>query len=657
MLAICEGPISDILRIWKDKEITDMATDGLTLLNDLPGVTWAYLTSNHPTQAIPYGGTTIAASASLSLGDSASLPNYNFEVEGFYSSDVDANANDVITHVLSTWIDYNWTRRLDSSNTTNYAQYCYIAGFGISPVLNEQRAAVDWLKEWLIATNSEAVWSSSTAGDGRMALKFLPYGDVTITNELGTWEPNTTPIYDLTRDDFLVDSPGDNPIEVTRISLADTFNSFPIQFRDRSIDYNDNTVTDQDQNDVYSFGERRKGVESLPCITRSEHALQISRILSQRSTYVRNKYRFKVGWKYILLDPMDLVTITEPLLGLDQKIVRIKSIEEDEYNGLTIEAEEWPFGAGTGTLYTTEEGDPGGQPTHNDPPGDIETPLIIDVPVNYRLVNGQPELMIGAAGLSTLWGGCEIWVSEDNATYQKIGRLDGPARIGVLTDTLPVGDTIDLVNTLSVDLTESDGALTSTSYDNMIDSVTLSYCGGEFLDYQTATLTGSNAYDLTTLRRGDYGTTISEHLAGERFARLDSAFMRYTLPASRIGTTLYFKFPSYNVYGNGLQSLGDVSAYTYAPQAQSAPAPYNVTLESKLSGLGYYGVTVEWDFPSSTGDPDYFEIVVHTGTDPEDPDALVTSAQAPGDQRVVFAPINTGTAVSSCRASVRAVWT
>ena len=51
-----------------------------------------------------------------------------------------------------------------------YTSYCRAAGFLISPVLTSQRAASDFLKDILVSTNSEAVWSQGQ-------LKIVPYGD------------------------------------------------------------------------------------------------------------------------------------------------------------------------------------------------------------------------------------------------------------------------------------------------------------------------------------------------------------------------------------------------------------------------------------------------------------------------------------------------
>ena len=62
----------------------------------------------------------------------------------------------------------------------------------------------------------------------------------------------------------------------------------------------------------------------------------------QRRAYIRNSYKFKLGWRYALLEPMDIVLLTDAALGLAGKAVRITAIEEDDNGELTITADEIP---------------------------------------------------------------------------------------------------------------------------------------------------------------------------------------------------------------------------------------------------------------------------------------------------------------------------
>lgn len=574
MLAVCEGPVS-INRVWKDKESGAMSGYGLTLLSGTrPQTPWTYLTSKHPIKAIGYAGTAIVAHSAMDLGSSAVLQNHSFEVVGFHTigaGNPDAHPADIVTHFLTdpyAGADPSFPLGDLTSGTGSFRNYCTACGFWLSPAFTEQRAAREHLKQILEATNSEAVWSTNGTG---MALKIIPYGDTAVTGNGTTYTPNTTPIYDLGPDDFLVSTPGDDPIKIERKSPAEAWNCVPVEFRDRLLDYNTNVVDDPDPVQVETFGLRKSQPLSLHCITRQTVALQVSRIKAQRSSLVRNVYKFRLGWRFARLEPMDLATLTEPIIGFDHKVVRIKSVEEDREGALTITAEEWPFGVATPTLYTTQGGD-GTVPDVNADPGNANSPVIFSVPALITKT-AAPEVIIATSG-GELWGGCEVWVSSDNATYAYAGSISTPARHGVLYAAMSTSP-----DTSDVDLAQSRGELQSVDAQTATDGLSLCWCDGEMFSYQTAGLTGTNRYSLSTLQRGLHGTSEAVHPSGSKFLRVDDdAVLRYQVPPSRIGQLLYVKLVSVNVWGGGKQDISTLTPYTFTPSVQALPAPSGVTI-------------------------------------------------------------------------------
>lgn len=176
------------------------------------------------------------------------------------------------------------------------------------------------------------------------------------------------------------------------------------------------------------------------------------------------------------------------------------------------------------------------------------------------------EIWIAAAG-GVNWGGCEVWASSDNTTFRLLGRINGRARHGVLTAALPTGTAVpgtDSVNTLSVDLTASLGALGNATAGDLANLLSLCYVGGEFLAYETATLTAAYKYDLTILKRGAYGSPIASSAAiGTKFARCDDSLFKFPFPSSMVGQTIYFKFPAFNTQGGALQALASISSVSH----------------------------------------------------------------------------------------------
>lgn len=169
------------------------------------------------------------------------------------------------------------------------------------------------------------------------------------------------------------------------------------------------------------------------------------------------------------------------------------------------------------------------------------------------------------------WGGALLFISTDGSTYEQIGEINAPARQGVLG--APIGAPAaqpDVQNVMTVNLTESGGALASGSEADAQNAVTLCIVDSELFAYRTASLTSPSTYALTYLQRGLYGSAASAHAVNAPFARLDDAIFRYPLPPAIVGATLYLKFASFNIFGRSVQDLSTCVAYSYTPTGASS---------------------------------------------------------------------------------------
>jgi hypothetical protein len=196
-------------------------------------------------------------------------------------------------------------------------------------------------------------------------------------------------------------------------------------------------------------------------------------------------------------------------------------------------------------------------------PGNTNAPIIFEPPAG--LSGGDLAVWLIASG-GVNWGGCQIWVSSDGSTYAMAGTLYRGGRQGVLTATFPSHADPDTTDSLSVDLTESQGQMLSGTTADADAFVTLCYCDGELVSYQTATLTAAFKYNLTYLRRGIYGTIIGAHSSGANFARFgpnDPSLYRYNYPASFVGQTIFVKLPAFNIFGQALQGLAGLTATSF----------------------------------------------------------------------------------------------
>lgn len=569
VFGLCEGPVFQsnfIGTIWSNKEKTTATQLALSQFQGTYNqAAWSYLSTNHANEALNYRGTAYAAASALSLGSSDGLPNLSFEVTGFLANgDVPVSA--VIPDIL-TAANYGagWPSA-QLGNLTAFASYCNQAGFVVSPAYVAQRPATQIVADLVRIANSAPVWS-----DG--LLKIIPYADTPV----GSYTPDLTIRYDLGYDDFMAGE-GEDPVNCVRKRQADAYNVVRVECLDRGNEYNPYVAEAKDQLAIDLYGER-----ILPQIKAQEIcdptvARLVAQSILQRELYVRNVYQFRLGWKYARLEPMDCVSLTDEALGLNLYPVRILSIEEDEEGYLSVEAEELQIGVSTPQAYAVQTVT-GSSPGNSNPPGNAIAPVIFQPPL---ALTQKPQIWIGTAGGAN-WGGAEVWASTDNTTFTRMGQVTGPARIGVLTSNFPTGtdpQTVVGPNLLNVSLTQSNGSLTSAANSAADAQQTLSYLDGELINYTTATLIGGNNYAISGyMRRGQAGSSISAHLTGSKFMRLDSSVAAFDISPSLFGTTIYVKLLSYNKTGGAMQALSDVAATAYNIQTQ---------VISSGSGVPYY---------------------------------------------------------------------
>lgn len=646
-IGLCEGPIVAIGAVWAGKTQHTPASLGLSqFLGAYPQSPWGYLTTNHPGEALGYQGLAYVANAAYDLGSSASLPNHSFEITGFNPFNAgggiyDANPKDIVTGLLT---NVHWGSLFPSArlgDLTQFSNYCVANGLFLSPAYVEQKQAQEHLTELVDIANSAIVWSERK-------LKIIPYGDQAAAGNGATYTPDITPQYDLTDDDFLHDGDED-PVTVIGNTPADAFNHVQVEYLNRANQYNPEPAEAKDQANIEQFGLRPDQPKKMHAILDAAVARVIVQLKLQRVLYIRNQYRYRLGWKYARLEPMDIVTLTDSALGLALFQVRILEIEETEEDDdgnseLDILAEEFPFGIATSAVYPSQAG-AGYNVNYNVAVGNVNPPVILDAPGEVTLTGY--ELWAAVSGADANYGGCEVWASTDNATYKYIGTIYGSARHGTLTAPFASGTDPDMANTCAVDLTVSKGGLIGGTQSDADLRNLLCYADGELISYQAATLTAQYKYNLGTyIRRGVYNSPIKAHASGSTFVRLDDAVLRYAYDPTLVGKPLYFKFLSFNKWGGGRQNLADVSATGYTIGG-SISRPDNVTgfsvaqngnvavfqwavvnLATNTSVLGY---DIRYDVRGTPGDADTRFVSATPVTRATRGSQITTAKVPPGD--------------------------
>ena len=672
-LGICEGPVSNVMTIYANNSVDYLApqivseavpsgttvTSGtstynsttfvgsysqqpwsrFTSLSAFPNFTPSgfeqalvyYLTHVDPiTNSIPstaYRGLCYVSMNNMNMGSSNALPNFTFEVLFGINSDIpsfgpDANPADIFYDILT-----NSNYGLPGfpvaciGDMSNFKNYCRASGLLISPVLSDSKSANSMMQEILEGLGVEARWSGGV-------LDFIPYAETASSNYGYTYTPNMTPIYALTDNDFIVGSNGasdGSPITIHRKRAADLYNVTRLEYLDRSQAYNPAVVEQSDAASINFYARQRiADLKQMHFFVDSRAATTSASIQLQRAQ-ISTTYNFTLGPQYILLDPMDIVTLTHAAAGLDNVPVRITEIQEQSDKSLGITAEE-VFGTVSAPRFG-HQASAGFQLNANTDPGGINVPYIFEAPWQ---ITGAYEISVALSGQDTsIWGGANIYVSYDNLTYKLVGEQIGNARHGYLTNAIPAvptgsnGEAVsDSINPLKVYLTQSKLALVSGSLIDMEALNTACFVGGEVIAYRDATLTGQAAYTLSPLKRGGYGSKITNHGIGDQFARLGNSIFTFAYDDTRVGQMIYIKFQSLNIYGGGAQDISTLTPYNYTITGPGVP--HDVTNLNEIIDPNI-GVVIGW---TPVIDKDLFGYEVRQGNDWATGTALVTNLQS-----------------------------
>lgn len=585
IIGLCEGQITGINRIWKDKEVYNYPAEdvGLSLFDGASTqAPWSYVAQHHPDKSLPYGGLAYMAGV-IDLGNSAAMPTYNFEVKGKLLSTgdgIDVNPADYIRALL----DRVGLSDVTIENLDEYRKYCKEADLLISTPADADESAVrDIVKEITGLTNAHIFWSNDR-------YKIV----ITEDHPAGNWTPDKTVQYDLTADDFIPQSDG-ALVTYQRKDSADIYNRFPVEFCNRSNSYEKESVAYQFSEDIANHGLRQADTINARYMYTKERAVKVAEMAARKNKYGRNQYTFTLDWAFCRIEPGDLVRISDKYSGIDKQVVRVTAVTEDDSGMLTVTAVSVPPGNYSAATYDVHDVDRPYIDYNKAAPDTI--PVIFQPPAD--LTADGLELWIAAKGKADGWGGCTVYVSDDNTNYRTVGQIAGSARCGKLTQ--PLSPMPNHPSGNQVFVTCNDQLLSGTPQDAERKN-TLCWIDGECMSYINANLQSNGAWLLSGLYRGQCNTTIRMHAKDTDFVRLDNSVFKVPFTKDDIGKKIYLKFCSYNIFGAGNQDLSEVKAYEYTLTPYYIPPVTNLTAYNRYrqlaDGVSRYDIVVSWTPPT-----------------------------------------------------------
>ena len=584
ILGLCEGPISGIGKVWIGKNVHNYPADDIQLTlfdgkeNQQP---WAYTQGKHPEKALPYPGLAYMAGV-IDLGDSGSMPSYNFEVKGRLletGDGIDVNPADYIRYVL----DKICKKDMQIIGLDNYRKYCKEADLLISsPPDEDAKAAREVVNEIAKLTNAYVFWSNDK-------MKIVPLAD----RPVGNWTPNKTVVYDLTADDFLPQT-GGALVTYKRKDSSAVYNQFPVEFINRANGYEKESVSYEFTEDIKNYGVRAASVTNAHYIYTKERAVKIAEQLARNNKYGRTQYTFKLDWSFCQLEVGDLVRLTDENSGIFEQVAVVSGITEGTDGCLTVTALSRAQGDYSAAKYNVHANDRPYIEYNKTAPDTV--PVIFQPPAD--LTADGLELWIAAKGKADGWGGCTVYVSDDNTNYRTIGQIAGSARCGKLMH--PLSPMPNHPSGNQVFVTCNDQLIGGTPQDAERRN-TLCWIDGECMSYINANLQSNGAWLLSGLYRGQCNTAVRMHAKDTDFVRLDNSVFKVPFTKDDIGKKIYLKFCSYNIFGAGNQDLSEIRAYEYTLAPYYIPPVTNLTAYNRYrqlaDGVSRYDIVVNWTPP------------------------------------------------------------
>ncbi|QDG78415.1 glycoside hydrolase/phage tail family protein [Labrenzia sp. PHM005] len=347
----------------------------------------------------------------------------------------------------------------------------------------------------------------------------------------------------------------------------------------------------------------------------------------------RERVTFAVGPDRIGLEPGDVVAINgTPTTTFDPPLmVRVTAIEDAglrRIEAVRVAADLSPAANASdkpGTVFQNSDL----SPAHA---------VFLDLP---KLIESDPDDAVRLAARAKPWPGVlSVMRSASGSGFAPVMTLDAPAVMGKLTAPLSAGPlwVFDRANTMTVELYE--GQLQSRSETDVLAganalAVRCQNGGWEVLQFQTAELTGTNTYRLSTLLRAQRGTE-PEMLSGAA-SGADVVFLSedrvplVPLSAEQSGLGLNYRLVP---QGRALDDPAVVALLHTSTQRAAKPlAPVHLKARRTVGG-----VLVSWIRQTREGGVSWEQSEVPLG---EDLEAYEVDILSPGD--AVLRTVTSGT--------------
>ena len=559
-ILVCEGTITKIRRIWANEEVIyDWRTGGSPTYASFLDSSKVRVYLGNQTAAdaaieadkgagnVPaHKGTAYVVFEDLPLAEFGNqIPNFTFEVESAHAN-LKVALEDLVSRVGLSASDYDFSA---------------VVGYPT--------------RGMLIGARTEA---------GRILEAFAKANFFEIVESEGKIKSvirNGNSVLTIPSDDIGAAEYGDTEaaryVETTRAEETELPREFVVAYQSEAIDFLQWTQTARR---TVRWSENQEQI-AFPMSLADAYARYIADAFLMERWASRSSHKFTLSYKYIKLDPGDVVTIPDE--GGGTRVVRIVEMSMGLLAQIEVHAVDddpiiyvdpglpasVPTGGGSGVIALAS--------------ADL---LIFETNAPFDSLADDCRLGAVAGRSAAGWKGGEAQIDPTiqgagTGSFRTIAEFSSSCQFGytttdsfgVLGNSPPSGRAAedfvcDLDATNTVRVTMTNGTLSSCTYDEMVqDGRNLCLVGDEIIQFQTATLVSGSTYTLSNLLRYRRGTDYllieyallnwAGHQQGERFVLFNSKVQSFAYDPGGIGETHNFR-----IIENGKDYSGGLPSYT-----------------------------------------------------------------------------------------------
>lgn len=236
---------------------------------------------------------------------------------------------------------------------------------------------------------------------------------------------------------------------------------------------------------------------------------------------MRTTFAFSLPYKYLVYDPTDVVTLTFNGFTIPVYLTDLEVGADMVLNWAGLSTDAIAFEG------ISSEGPPLGVTAQSTAGIEPMATYLLDI----QLLTPQSDdfgFYVAGRGLTSRWKGGVVYRSTDGSNFFAQMTVQVEAITGKAVTVLPAATSCltDRVNTVTVQLDETDATLTSCAYVDMLSNVNLALLGNEIIGFETAAADPviAGRYVLSGLRRGVQGSewALGTHAINENFIMLKS---------------------------------------------------------------------------------------------------------------------------------------